>query len=103
MKILAALFLSLMVFGLTATLGHTRDLHSDEARKLIDAGTIVPVETVEAAAMARHPGSTITDVELKNKYGIYLYRIELTDPQGVEWEMELDATDGLLRKDHQDS
>jgi uncharacterized membrane protein YkoI len=103
MKILAALFISLIVFGLTANLGHTRDLRSDEARKLIDAGTIVPLETVEATALARHPDSRVIDIELKKKYGIYLYRIELIDPQGVEWEMELDATDGLLRKDHQDS
>jgi len=103
MKILSALFLSLIVFGLTSNLGHTRDLRSDEARKLIDAGTIVPIATVEATAMARHPGSKIIDIELKNKYGIHIYRIELTDPQGVDWELELDATDGLLRKDHQDS
>ncbi|MHC8358330.1 PepSY domain-containing protein [Pseudomonas sp. LB3P81] len=103
MKILAALFISLLVFGLTANLGHTRDLRSDEARNLIDAGTIVPIEQVEAVAMARHPGSKIIDIELKKKYGIYLYRIDLSDPQGVEWELELDATDGLLRKDHQDT
>ncbi|MHC8319567.1 PepSY domain-containing protein [Pseudomonas sp. GB2N2] len=103
MKILAALFISFIVLGLTANLGHTRDLRSDEARTLIDAGTIVPIDKVEAIAMARHPESRIIDIELKKKYGVYLYRVELTDPQGVEWELELDATDGLLRKDHQDT
>jgi uncharacterized membrane protein YkoI len=103
MKILAPLFLSLILFGLTANLGHTDDLRSEEVRKLVDAGTIVPFENVEAIAMARHPGSKIIDIELKKKYGIFLYRVELTDPQGVEWELEMDATDGLLRKDHQDT
>jgi uncharacterized membrane protein YkoI len=103
MKILAALFIAFTLFGLTSNLGHTRDLHSDEVRKLIDAGTIVPIEQVEAVAMARHPGARIIEIELKKRYGVYLYRIELTDLQGVEWELELDAADGLLRKDHQDT
>ncbi|VVP65376.1 hypothetical protein PS918_00104 [Pseudomonas fluorescens] len=103
MKILAALFIALVLFGLNANLAHTRDLRSDEVRKLVDAGTIVPVEQVEAVALARHPGSTIIEIELKKRYGIYLYRVELTDTQGVEWELELDAADGLLRKDHQDT
>lgn len=103
MKILATLFIVFSLFGLTANLGHTRDLRSDEARPLIEAGTIVHVEQVEAVAMARHPGSKISETELKKRYGVYLYRIELTDPQGVEWELELDAADGLLRKDHQDN
>ncbi|WP_433769818.1 PepSY domain-containing protein [Pseudomonas putida] len=103
MKILATLFIVFTLFGLTANLGHTRDLRSDEARQLVEAGTIVPIEKVEAVAMARHPGSRIIETELKKRYGVYLYRIELSDPQGVEWELELDAADGLLRKDHQDN
>ncbi|MHB2248816.1 PepSY domain-containing protein [Pseudomonas fitomaticsae] len=103
MKILASLFIAFLLFGLTANRAHTCDLHADEARKLIDAGTIVPIETVKATAMARHPDSTLIDIELERRYGIYLYQIELKDPQGVEWELELDASDGLLRKDHQDT
>ncbi|WP_137807551.1 PepSY domain-containing protein [Pseudomonas sp. G(2018)] len=103
MKTLVALFVALILFGLTSNLAHTRDLRSDEVRKLIDAGTIVPIEKIEAVAMARHPGAKIIEIELKKRYGIYLYRVELTDAQGVEWELELDAADGLLRKDHQDT
>lgn len=103
MKILAGLFIAFLLFGLTANRAHTRDLLADEARKLIDAGTIVPIETVMATAKARHPGSTLIDIELEKRYGIYLYQIELKDSQGVEWELELDASDGLLRKDHQDT
>ncbi|WP_426203812.1 PepSY domain-containing protein [Pseudomonas sp. TWP3-1] len=102
MKTLAALFVALVLFGLSSTFAQTRDLRSDEARKLVDAGTIVPIDAVQATAMARHPGSTVIEIELEKRYGIYLYQIELRDPQGVEWELELDATDGLLRKDHQD-
>lgn len=103
MKIMAALFIALILFGLTSNLGHTRGLRSDEARKLIDAGTIVPFEQVEAVATSRHPGSRIIEIELKKRYGIYLYWVELIDTQGVEWELELDAADGLLRKDRQDT
>ncbi|WP_438299141.1 PepSY domain-containing protein [Pseudomonas sp. NMS19W] len=103
MKILAPLFIALLLYSLTSNLAHTRDLLADEARKLIDAGTIVPIETVKATVMTRHPDSTVIDIELEKRYGIYLYQIELKDSQGVEWEMELDASDGLLRRDHQDT
>ncbi|WP_432217214.1 PepSY domain-containing protein [Pseudomonas kribbensis] len=103
MKILATLFIALLLFGLTSNRAYTCDLLGDKARKLIDAGTIVPIETVRATAMARHPDSAIIDIELEKRYGVYLYQVELKDSQGVEWEMELDASDGLLRRDHQDT
>ncbi|WP_413791847.1 MULTISPECIES: PepSY domain-containing protein [unclassified Pseudomonas] len=101
MNRLTAFFIAtLMAFG--ASLVHARDLSADEARKLQDAGTILSFEKLSATALARHPASTVTDTELEEEYGKYLYKVELRDDKGLEWDLELDATNGKVLKNHQD-
>lgn len=102
MKTLTALTLA-SIIGLAAGTVHARDLGPDEALRLRDAGTIVSFEKLNATALAKHPGSTITDTELEEQYGKYIYQIELRDPQGLEWDLELDAVSGQVLKDHQDT
>jgi uncharacterized membrane protein YkoI len=102
MKILTALFTASLI-AMTASLAHARDLGPDEALRLRDAGTIVSFEKLNATALAKHPGAKITQTELEEEYGKYIYQIELRDPQGIEWDMELDAVSGQLLKDHQDT
>ncbi|MCF7534185.1 PepSY domain-containing protein [Pseudomonas petrae] len=102
MKILTAL---IAATALTATAGYVqaRDLGPDEALKLRDAGTIQSFEKLNAVALAKHPKSTITDTELEQEYGKYVYQIELRDAQGMEWDVEVDAVSGQILKDHQDA
>ncbi|MCH4900715.1 peptidase [Pseudomonas sp. GW456-12-10-14-LB2] len=102
MKTLTALTIA-SIIGLTAGTVRARDLGPDEALRLRDAGTIVSFEKLNATALAKHPGSTITDTELEEQYGKYIYQIELRDPQGLEWDLELDAVSGQVLKDHQDT
>ena len=102
MKALTALFTASIV-TLTASLAHARDLGPDEALRLRDAGTIVSFEKLNAIALGKHPGSTVTETELEEEYGKYIYQVELRDPQGVEWDLELDAVSGQVLKDHQDT
>lgn len=102
MKALTALFTA-SILTLTASIAHARDLGPDEALRLRDAGTIVSFEKLNATALARHPGSTVTETELEEEYGKYIYQIELRDPQGIDWDLELDAVSGQVLKDHQDS
>ncbi|WP_085638090.1 MULTISPECIES: PepSY domain-containing protein [unclassified Pseudomonas] len=102
MKTLTALSIA-SIIGLTASLAHARDLGPDEALRLRDAGTIQSFEKLNAAALAKHPGSTVTETELEENYGRYFYQIELRDPQGQAWDMELDAVSGQVLKDHQDT
>ncbi|MFZ3280322.1 PepSY domain-containing protein [Pseudomonas sp.] len=102
MKTLTALSIAAIV-GLTASFAHARDLGPDEALRLRDAGTIVSFEKLNATALSKHPGSTITDTELEEQYGKYIYQIEMRDPQGLEWDLELDAVTGQVLKDHQDT
>ncbi|SDZ53290.1 PepSY domain-containing protein [Pseudomonas sp. NFIX28] len=102
MKTLTALFTASLV-GMTASLAHARDLGPDEALRLRDAGTIVSFEKLNATALAKHPGATISETELEEEYGKYIYQIEMRDAQGVEWDLELDAVSGQVLKDHQDT
>ncbi|MDI2590984.1 PepSY domain-containing protein [Pseudomonas sp. N3-W] len=102
MKILTALFTASLI-TMTASLAHARDLGPDEALRLRDAGTIVSFEKLNALALANHPGANVTQTELEEEYGKYIYQVELRDPQGVEWDVELDAVSGQVLKDHQDT
>ena len=102
MKNLTAL-ITASIIGMMASIAHARDLGPDEALRLRDAGTIVSFEKLNASALAKHPGATITETELEEEYGKYIYQIELRDQQGIEWDLELDAVTGQLLKDHQDT
>lgn len=101
MKNITALF-AIAALTATAGLAQARDLGPDEALKLRDAGTIQSFEKLNAAAIAKHPGATVKETELEEEYGRYIYQVELRDPAGLEWDLELDATNGQILKDHQD-
>ncbi|MED7670172.1 PepSY domain-containing protein [Pseudomonas moraviensis subsp. stanleyae] len=102
MKTLTALTTA-SIIGLIASTAQARDLGPDEALRLRDAGTIVSFEKLNANALEKHPGSQITETELEEEYGKYIYQIELRDPQGLNWDLELDAVTGQVLKDHQDT
>ena len=94
--------LATALIAATAGVAQARDLGPDEALKLRDAGTIMSFEKLNEAAIAKHPGSAVEETELEEEYGRYVYQIELRDAQGVQWDLELDATNGQILKDHQD-
>ena len=101
MKKLTALF-AIATLAATAGIAQARDLGPDEALKLRDAGTIQSFEKLNAAALVQHPGGTINETELEEEYGRYIYQVELRDAKGVQWDLELDATNGQVLKNHQD-
>lgn len=101
MKKLTALFTAALIAAATGA-AQARDLGPDEALKLRDAGTIQSFEKLNAAALAQHPGATIEETELEEEYGRYIYQVEVRDTQGVQWDLELDATNGQILKNHRD-
>lgn len=94
----------LLIAGLITLAGsaQARDLGPDEALKLRDSGTIQSFEKLNALALAQHPGGVIRETELENEWGRYVYQLEVVDAQGLEWDLELDATSGQVLKNHQD-
>lgn len=101
MKMFTALFAA-AALTVTAGIAQARDLGPDEALKLRDAGTIQSFEKLNAAALAQHAGGTIGDTELEEEYGRYIYQVEVRDQQGLQWDLELDATNGQILKNHRD-
>ena len=101
MNRLTAFFIATLM-ALGTSLAHARDLNNDETRTLLDAGTILSFERLDAAALAKHPGATLTETELEEEYGKYIYQVDLRDKKGIEWDLELDATNGEVLKNHQD-
>ncbi|RRV04370.1 peptidase [Pseudomonas sp. v388] len=95
--------LTAATLAVTANSAVARDIDTSEAQKLQDTGTIQALSKLNEAALATHPGATITDTELENEYGNYVYQVELRDTQGVDWDLELDAVTGQVYKNHQDN
>jgi uncharacterized membrane protein YkoI len=78
------------------------DVRPDEAAKLTAAGTILSVEKLNEAALALHPGGVIEDAELDKDFRRYVYEVEVVDANGVEWDIELDASNGTVLQNKQD-
>jgi uncharacterized membrane protein YkoI len=68
-----------------------------EARRLMESGTILPLESVLEAVLKQRNGR-ILEVELEERHDHYLYEIELLDQTGRVWEMRIDAVTGRLLK-----
>lgn len=73
----------------------------DRARRLRDAGDILPLETLIERTRAVRPGR-ILELELKEKKDRIIYEVELVDEQGMVWELYFDARSGELLKSKQD-
>jgi len=73
----------------------------DRARRLRDAGDVLPLEAIIERARSERPGR-ILELELKEKKERILYEVELVDEQGVVWELYFDARSGELLKSKQD-
>lgn len=90
------------MLGLCAGIANARDLGPDEALKLRDAGTIKDFQALNESVLNLHPGGRISETELEQEYGKYIYQLEVMDKDGIKWDVELDATTGQMLKNQQD-
>jgi len=100
MKTLTALFTA-AALTLTAGLAQA-DVPVDQIPQLVKDGKIKPLKDLNDIVLKLHPGATITDSDLDNHFNGYEYEVELRDAQGVEWDVDLDATTGKVLKDKKD-
>ena len=84
-------------------LSHPAAADSDhyEARRLMESGTILPLETVMESVLQRHSGR-ILEVELDERHDHYIYEIEMLDQTGRVLEMRIDAVTGKVLKSKQE-
>ena len=69
----------------------------DRAKRLKEAGDILPLEKIIEMAREKYTG-TVLETELEEKKGRLIYEIELLDKNGVVRELKLDARTGELLK-----
>jgi uncharacterized membrane protein YkoI len=100
MKTLTALFIA-ATLTLSAGLAQA-DVRVDQIPQLVKDGKIKPLEELNKIALDLHPGATITKTELDNHFNGYEYEIELRDAKNVEWDVEIDASNGKVLENKQD-
>jgi uncharacterized membrane protein YkoI len=71
------------------------------ARRLVSEGAILPLEEVLDSLRAPYPGRVL-EVDLEEEHGNWIYEIELLDPSGTVWELEVDATNGTVLERERD-
>lgn len=75
---------------------------AEQVRALTDSGAILPLEQILEKARQDFPGRVI-EIELDREDGRHIYELEIVDPEGRVWELEMDAATGeLLEKERED-
>ncbi|MCY1179998.1 Peptidase propeptide and YPEB domain protein [compost metagenome] len=75
----------------------------DQIPQLVKDGKIKPLEDLNKIALDLHPGATITKTELDNHFNGYEYEVELRDAKNVEWDVDIDASNGKVLENKQDT
>jgi uncharacterized membrane protein YkoI len=94
LDVVALIVLSLILFD---GLGFADDDH-DRAKRLKEAGEILPLERIIEMAKKDRPGRLL-EAELEEKKGRFIYELELLDEEGIVWELKYDAKSGELLKE----
>lgn len=103
MKILNAFCATALLIAGSSFAYADDDISLAEAVELLKAGTIKPVEQLNAAALASHPDGVIGETELEHVNGTYVYKVEVRDAAGQEWDVDVDAGTGAVLSDKPDN
>jgi hypothetical protein len=71
------------------------EVNEAEAARLQSSGEVLPSDRVVEQARGRQSGK-VTEVELKQKEGRYIYEVDIVDSGGVERELQFDARTGAF-------
>lgn len=89
--------------ALPVTLHADDDVGPDRVVELLNSGSIRGFDELNAAALAPHPGASISETELEEFLGRYIYSVELRDAAGVRRDIEIDASTGAILSDREDT
>jgi uncharacterized membrane protein YkoI len=88
---------------LGAGIASARDkLSPAELDPLVKSGRVLPIDALQDAVLDKHNGGHIKKGEVQRAKDGYIYEVELTDRNGHDWDVDVDATTGLLLKDEKD-
>lgn len=94
--------LAMPLCALAIAAGATTALAQDaddmaEMQAIAKAANLISPEQAIEKALAAKPG-TVVDADVDRKFKKYYYEIEIVDAQGVEWEVDIDAKTGEVRR-----
>lgn len=97
MRFMQQRFLPACLATLLLLIGNPAFASDDQetARRLSEAGEILPLEKILEHAQ-QHQSGRVLEVEFKKNHGQYIYEIEILNTKGIVWELELDAQTGQL-------
>lgn len=101
MKKMLPLLFPVLLVAVATTVQADDDVRLDEATRLMQDGKIQSFESLNEKALKARAGE-ITDTELEREHGRYVYKVEVRDAQGAEWDLELDASNGEILQNRQD-
>lgn len=94
--------LLLLTLGAVIPTARADSNDAEKARQLTDSGAILPLEQILEQTRQEFPGRVI-EIELDREDGRHIYELEIVDPEGRVWELEIDAATGeLLEKERED-
>ncbi len=83
----------LLALMFVAALPVLADGDHEQARRLVESGDILPLETILKKYQASAPGD-ILEIEFEIEEGQPVYEIEWLDADGQVWEWKIDARNG---------
>ena len=83
-------------------MGSVEAISADTIDSLRTSGQILPFDRLNAYVLARHPGGQVEHAALDKLDDRYLYQALVTDPNKMQWFVELDAKSGGVVSDKQD-
>jgi uncharacterized membrane protein YkoI len=73
------------------------DTQAALAARLAKSGAILPLEQILQRAQAAQPGKVI-EAEFEQRFGRYVYDVEVLDDKGIVWKLRLDAKTGAVMR-----
>jgi uncharacterized membrane protein YkoI len=88
-----------LLFGAGAS---SADENPQEVARLVRTGEILSFGAILPRAQQVQSGSVLTEADLDNEAGIYVYEVEIVNRRGIEWEVDFDAQTGAVRSQRRD-
>ncbi|MDQ3732118.1 MAG: PepSY domain-containing protein [Pseudomonadota bacterium] len=71
--------------------------------RLIESGELLSWKAAGKKAKELRPGARVSQTDLDREWNRYVYKREVVDANGVEWDIDLDAKTGeVLMQERQD-
>lgn len=98
----AAVSASALTLDACAHHGPDEDLPAATIAAWQQSGQVLPFSQLNAAVIARHPGSEVDHAAIDRIGDRLLYQASLTDPNKMQWFVELDARNAMMVTDKQE-